>query len=343
MPFHIIRNDITRMPVDAIVNAANSSLLGGGGVDGAIHRAAGPELLAECRTLGGCPTGEARITKGYGLPCRYVIHTVGPVWNGGLSGESQALRSCYRNALRLAQQHGCESVAFPLISSGAYGYPYERALNIAKETILRFLHDDDNMTVYLVLYERRRISDESRFARVQHFLMQNHQPMVLAAPSIAPPPEPRRRLSFPFFHQPEEAPPEGMTCSAPSISLSLEDMLGQIDESFSQMVRRKIQERGMTNAECYKRANIDKKLFSKINSDPHYRPKKPTAVALAIALQLNMDETRELLMKAGYALSRSEKFDIIIEYFITIQHYDIFDINDALFDYDQPLLGNVLL
>jgi len=348
MPLLIVRNDITKMEVDAIVNAANSSLLGGGGVDGCIHRAAGPELLAECRTLHGCPAGEARLTGGYRLPARYVIHTVGPVWQGGHHQEKELLTSCYRSSLALARDNGCRSVAFPLISAGIYGYPREQALKVAVDTIGEFLLENE-MTVYLVIFDRASFQiSEQLFADVAQYIDDNyaaeHDDTAV------------RRLQSPGaadFNQTAAAPqarrPKGLTgglsdegrhhpCSDAK-SESLEQMLAQIDESFSEMLLRKITEKGMSDAECYKKANIDRKLFSKIRSNPHYQPSKPTAAAFAVALQLSMAETRELLMKAGYALSRSSRFDLVITYFIEHRQYNIFEINEVLFRLDQQLLG----
>ena len=335
MPLHIVRNDITKMKVDAIVNAANSTLLGGGGVDGCIHRAAGPELLAECRTLNGCETGDAKITKAYRLPCKYVIHTVGPIWHGGQHNERELLISCYRTSLALAKEKNCETVAFPLISAGAYRYPKDQALRIAIDTIGEFILEHD-MTVYIVIFDRKSYQISAKlFADIAAFIDDRY-----AAPYEEECIERRRQLLAL-----EEAE---MTCCeirnagaalAPVQAMTLDEALGQIDESFSEMLLRKIKESGMTEADCYKKANISRKLFSKIRSDRLYKPSKPTAIAFAVALQLSMEETKDLLMKAGFALSHSNKFDIIIEFFIEHGNYNIFEINEALYAFDQSLLG----
>ena len=330
MPLQIIRNDITRMKVDAIVNATNSSLLGGGGVDGCIHRAAGPELLAECKMLGGCETGSAKITKGYRLPCKYVIHAVGPRWRDGKHGEREKLISCYRTSLVLANENGCETVAFPLISSGIYGYPKDQALKVAIDTISDFLLEND-MTVYIVILDRKSYQiGEKLFADIAAYIDDNYADAHTDSRAS------RFRLMQMFSDEPEEAifgAPMGASAQ------SLDDALSQIDESFSEMLLRKIDEKGMSDAQCYKKANIDRKLFSKIRSDRLYKPSKPTVLAFAIALELPLDETKEMLMKAGFALSHSNKFDIIIEYFIERENYNVFEINEALFAFDQRLLG----
>ena len=329
MPLHIVRNDITTMKVDAIVNAANESLLGGGGVDGAIHRAAGPELLAECRGLGGCKTGQAKITRGYRLPAKYVIHAVGPVWQGGGHGERELLAGAYRASLELALVNGCRTVAFPLISAGAYGYPKDRALKTAVDVIGDFLLVHD-MTVYLVIFDRAAFSiGEKLFADIAAYIDDRY----VEEHTDRREEQYRRAMTFAA-----EAPP--LCASAcPSVPGSLDEALGRLDESFSQMLLRKIDEKGMTDAQCYKKANIDRKLFSKIRSDAHYRPSKPTAMAFAVALELPLDEAQELLEKAGFAFSHASKFDIIVEYFIARRNYDIFAINEALFAFDQSLLG----
>ncbi len=336
MPLQIIRNDITKMKVDAIVNAAKNSLLGGGGVDGAIHDAAGPGLLEECRTLGGCETGRAKITGGYDLPCKHVIHTVGPVYRDGKHGEPELLKSCYRESLRLAKEANCGTVAFPLISSGVYGYPKAEALRIAVDTIGEFLEDND-MTVYIVIFDRKAYQiGEKLYSDIEAYIDDNY--VDEHSDDFA---ERRRRMILARRDEIEEdgicaMPMPAMKQAAP---MSLDEAVGQIDESFSEMLLRKIDESGMTDAQVYKKANIDRKLFSKIRSAKNYKPSNPTALAFAIALELSLDETKDLLMKAGFALSHSSKSDIIIEYFISHGNYNIFEINEALFAFDQSLLG----
>lgn len=330
MPLEIVRNDITKMTVDAIVNAANESLLGGGGVDGAIHRAAGAGLLAACRTLGGCKTGRAKITGGYNLPAKYVIHTVGPIYKDGRQGEKALLESCYRESLALAKEHKCETVAFPLISSGAYRYPKDRALKVAVDVISDFLLENE-MMVYIVIFDKAAYKiSEKLFTDIAEYIDDNYvdEHTDYCCESM--------RISMPL--QPIMAA-EICECEATAAPDDLDSKLKQIDESFSQMLLRKIDEKGMTDAQCYKKANIDRKLFSKIRSDVHYKPSKPTTIAFAISLELSLDETEDMLKKAGFALSHSNKFDIIIEYFISKGNYNIFEINEALFAFDQSLLG----
>lgn len=326
MPLLFIRNDITKMPVDAIVNAADESLLGGGGVDGCIHRAAGPELLAECRRLGGCRTGEAKLTGAYRLPCRYVIHTVGPVWRGGEHGEREQLVSCYRNSLRLAKEQGCETVAFPLISSGIFGYPKDQALRVAVDTIGAFLLEHD-MTVYLVIFDRRAYQISGKlFADIAEYI-DDHYVEAHTDPGA-------ERLRRGALHREMAAP-----MCAPMAAPALDDLLEHLDAGFSETLLRLIDRSGKKDSEVYKKANVDRKLFSKIRNNSNYKPSKPTALAFAIALELDLAETKDLLARAGYALSASSKFDVIVEYFIRQGNYDIFAINEALFAFDQSLLG----
>ena len=338
MPLEIVRNDITKIKVDAIVNAANESLLGGGGVDGAIHRAAGSGLLAECRTLGGCKTGKAKITGGYNLPAKYLIHTAGPIYNDGNHGEKALLESCYRESLTLAKEYNCETVAFPLISSGVYGYPKDQALKVAIDVISDFLLENE-MTVYIVIFDKAAYKiSEKLFSDIAEYIDDNYvdehtnyrrESIRMNAPMA--PCAKRKKADVDFL--------EICDCKAMVAEDDLDAKLRQIDESFSQMLLRKIDEKGMTDAECYKKANIDRKLFSKIRSDIHYKPSKPTALAFAISLELSLNETEDMLRKAGFALSHSNKFDIIIEYFISKGNYNIFEINEALFAFDQSLLG----
>ena len=374
MPLLLVRNDITKMNVDAIVNAANPSLLGGGGVDGAIHRAAGPELLEECRTLGGCKTGEAKLTRGYRLSAKYVIHTVGPVWRDGQHGEEHLLRSCYRRSLELAAEKGCESVAFPLISSGVYGYPKAEAFQVATSAIAAFLEAHE-LRVYLVLFDRAAfLLGAERFGEIRDYIddayaeaearrPENRKSARWAreprdsfegdtgelfsadtlekaeadacfecapAPAAAPAPtqaKPSKKPLLPLFQK-------------KSADKDLDQLLRQLDEGFSQTLLKLIDEKGMTDVQCYKKANVDRKHFSKIRSDPHYKPSKTTAVAFALALELTLPETQSLLSRAGYTLSHSFLFDIIIEACIQRGIFSVLDVNELLFAYDQPLLGS---
>ena len=336
MPLQIVRQDITKINVDAIVNAANSSLMGGGGVDGCIHRAAGPKLLDECKTLGGCNTGDAKITGAYNLPCKYVIHTVGPVYKDGQQGEENLLRSCYITSLQLAKKHNCESVAFPLISSGIFGYPKADALRVAVDTISSYLLEND-MCIYIVIFDKNSYEISGKlFADIEEFIDDNYvnEHFLLY-------PENRIRKEMQYSEQKSMSISMGVDDNGEDFEriLSLEEVIEHIDESFTEMLLRKIDEKGMKDSECYKKANIDRKLFSKIRSDIHYKPSKSTVIAFAIALELSLEETKDMLMKAGFALSHSSKFDLIIEFFIRKGNYNVFEINEALFAYDQVLLG----
>lgn len=335
MPLKIVRNDITKMAVDAIVDPTNCALRGDGGLDAAIHRAAGPGLEAACAALGGCKTGEAKVTEGFDLPCKYIIHTVGPVWRGGLFGEKRQLTACYQSALALAKAHGCASVAFPLISAATNGYPRAKALRVAVDAIAGFLLENE-MEVYIVVFTREEVAvSEKLFQAVEQYIDD-----IYAGERFEAPRGKRRQADR------EEAAAGSfadMPCLAPSgptmDMYTLAEMLDQVDESFGKTVLRKIDEKGMTDVECYKRANIDRRLFNKIKNEPNYRPGKQTALAIAIALRLTLSETKELLMKAGFALSHSNKADIVVEYCIKSGLYDIFQINELLFRFDLSPLG----
>jgi O-acetyl-ADP-ribose deacetylase (regulator of RNase III) len=331
MPFTIVRQDITKMKVDAIVNAANTMLKMGGGVCGAIFSAAGEyNLQAACDKLAPIKTGEAVITPGFLLPAKYIIHTAGPIYRDGKSGEEEQLRSCYRNSLKRALENKCESIAFPLISSGIYGYPRDKALQAATDTIYEFLNEQD-MDIYLVVFDKASfIISEELIGEVESYIDEHY---VNAKTDRR---RARQLLDF-----------EGEAVSESFIKFSLKEdralkldsLFDNLDEPFSETLLKLIDARGKTDVEVYKRANLDRKLFSKIRTGKGYMPGKRTVIALAIALELTLDETEDLLKKAGYALSHSQKFDVIIEYFIVNGIYDIFRINEVLFKYDLPLLG----
>lgn len=336
MPLHIIRQDITKLKCDAIVNAANNTLLGGGGVDGAIHKVAGVELLEECKTLGGCRTGDAKITKGYNLPCNYVIHTVGPIWHGGTRGEKLLLQSCYTKSLSLAKENNCSSVAFPLISSGAYGYPKDKALSVAVETISKFLFDNE-MTVYIVVFDKDayQISERLFYDVAEYiddnYVSENEEPLSYKRQ--------RRVFSRECFFDVKNVCCEKNLANLESPDLSLIDMIANIDDTFAVTLLKLIDVKGMTDVECYKKANVSKQTWYKIMNERDYKPSKNTVISFAIALKLSLEETKHLLSTVGFTLSKSSKFDIIIEYFLLKKEYNIFTINETLFKFDQVCLG----
>jgi O-acetyl-ADP-ribose deacetylase len=340
MPMKIVRNDITKMSVDAIVNAANTALKMGGGVCGAIFSAAGAQKLQEeCHSIGMCHVGEAVITSGYSLPAKYIIHTVGPIWNGGSSKEANLLHNCYRNSLALAWQKKCKSIAFPLISSGIYGYPKDQALHVAISAIGEFLLNHD-MMIYLVVYDKKSyVLSEKLFTAIEKYIDDNYVEEHLNYESRIYMESYELDQVHNILEESYQSRESYTPMPAKKRKRRLEELINQLDESFSHMLLRLIDEKGMTDVETYKRANIDRKLFSKIRSGKGYNPSKITAIALAISLRLNLDETRDLLNKAGYSLSHSNKFDVIIEYFIEEGNYNIHEINEALFAFDQALLG----
>jgi O-acetyl-ADP-ribose deacetylase (regulator of RNase III) len=336
MPFTIVRQDITKMNVDAIVNATNTDLAMGGGVCGAIFKAAGSSRLqSACDKLAPIKTGEAVITPGFNLPAKYVIHAAGPVYRDGKHDEEQLLRAAYTNSLKRAVENKCESIAFPLISSGIYGYPKADALRVAAAAIRNFISDHD-IDVSLVVFDKAAftISKEllgevesyidEHYVEERHFQLRDLHEVKRSAfeDSGAYPPAPM------------QAPTEASVPVA-----GLDDLIGELDEPFSKTLLRLIDSKGKTDSEVYKRANIDRRHFSKIRGNEGYMPSKRTAIALAVALELSLDETDDLLERAGYALSHSHKFDVIVEYFIKLRKYNIFEINEVLFHYDQPLLG----
>jgi O-acetyl-ADP-ribose deacetylase (regulator of RNase III) len=339
MPLIIIRNDITKVNADAIVNATDSLFSGGGGSDKAIHLAAGSGMRQECKALGGCELGKAKITRAYKLNARYVIHTVGPSWLGGGMGEEELLADCYRNSLALAKEKNLESIAFPVISSGAFEYPKGMALKIANSVIVDFLLEND-MTVYLVVYDKETLRvSEKLFSSVKKYIDDNYI-------------DERERERYSVCRADRKTTPiiqeidsqKTYSSSLEEIKAhvrkkrSLDDVVGHLDESFSQTLLRMIDERKMKDSDVYHRANIDRKLFSKIRGNIGYNPSKPTALAFAISLGLNVDETKDLLLRAGFALSNSSMSDVIIQYFIEEGNCDILEINETLFYFGQKTL-----
>ena len=365
MPFEIIRGDITGLNVDAVVNAANPEPVVGYGVDAGIHQKAGPRLLEARKKIGPIPVGQAAVTRGYDLSAKYVIHAVGPVWEDGGRGEEALLRRTYDSALALAAKKRCRSAAFPLLSSGNCGFPKGVALRTAVSAFRAFLADHD-MRIVLAVFDRDAFDLSGQlFRSVRSYIDENYiqsklqaeyglTGSALTADKLPRLMSARRQARFrktdyltgtaPMAVPPPAAQTDMPPAAAPQMAKmaaprGLEELLKKTDAGFSETLLRLIDRTGKKDAEIYKKANIDRKLFSKIRSNPAYKPSKPTAVAFAIALELDLEETRDFIGRAGFALTHSSKFDIIVEYFILHGNYDVFALNEILFAFDQPLIG----
>ncbi len=378
MPFSIVRDDISRVHADVLVNAANVRLAPGGGVCGALFSAAGfDEMRAACEAIGGCATGDAVATPAFNLPARWCVHAVGPIWRGGRAHEEELLHRCYRSAFARAVELGARSVAFPLISAGIYGFPVERALAIAREEVAAFLRHHDEVALTLVVFERAVVQmgnalveqvqeyiddeyvDSSSFMRRDMGELERElqwtedasaplsvemaEPVALPEclqeddASIAAP----RPFVAANIRMPGAAMPGALSRAGATLDAEIAQLVSTLDAPFSTTLLALIDARGMTDAEVYHRANISRQLFSKIRGNESYRPSKQTVVALAIALELDMSATQDLLARAGFTLSKSSKFDVIVRFFIERGIYDLFQLNEVLFAYDLPLVGSV--
>ena len=326
------------MQVDAIINPTNEYLFPTGGTDLVIHKAAGPELFEECQKLGKCDVGTAKITNAFRLPCKFVIHTVGPVWEGGNKGETELLISCYNECLSLAKEHNCESVAFPLISSGLYGYPKDKVLKIAINTISTFLFDNE-MTVYLCVFDKKAYElSEKLFSGIESYIDDNY--VLRTTDNYS---ETAYILQSRSYDEPECCETTAVECASvcdvgtPAEKVSLDDFI-KLDESFALKLIKLIDAKGISDVECYKKANVSKQTWHKLMTDKHYKPNKKTAISFAIALELSLDETQKLLSSVGFVLSDSSIFDIIIKYCLENEIYNVFEIDSVLFKYDQETL-----
>ena len=357
MPFQIIRNDITKVKADAIVNTANPRPVIGSGTDSAIYAAAGEDqLLAERKKIGNIKPGCAASTPAFNLDAKYIIHTVGPAWIDGSHGERETLRSCYAQSLALAAELACESIAFPMIATGVYGFPKDEALNIALSEVGKFLLTHE-MKIILVVFDRKALELSKNLVGGITEYIDEHSVKALREMEygggrmsknrlmeeerrIAA--ERRRRMEASVLEEEclEESIALPSAAPFPDVAgKSLDEVLGGKEDTFQQRLFKLIDASGMDDVTVYKRANIDRKVFSRIRCKEDYKPKKKTAVAFAIALELDMPTMLDLLSRAEIAFSPSSKFDLIVSYFITNRNYDIFEINAALFKYGQPILG----
>ena len=345
MAFQIVRNDITNMCVDAIVNSANPRPVVGLGTDSSIHEKAGPELLAARQKIGPIPLGQAAITPAFRLPARYVIHTVGPVWDGGSYGEEKLLRSCYDESLKLALEHDCKSIAFPLIATNNYGFPKDKALQIAVAAFSEFLMEHE-MLIYLVVFDRTayRLSEKlvsSIASYIDDHYVDLWEEATYGGDKEYRQQNIRRRRDLELYRE-SSVCEDAVPCAPMAMpkAASLPDFLKQADAGFTETLLKLIDKTGKKDSQIYKKANLSKQHFSKIRNNPNYKPTKQTAIALALALELDLEATKDLIGRAGYALSNSSKFDLIIRYFIEQGNYNVVEINIALYEFDQSLLGS---
>lgn len=344
MPFTIVKKNITKIRCDAIVNPTNEDLIPLGGADAEIHQVAGKELDEMCRSIGKLGVGKAKITPAYRLPCKYVIHTVGPRWRGGGYYEKELLQSCYQEALKIAKGTKCKSVAFPLISSGLHGYPKNEVLKVALSVIKEFLYEND-MRVYLVLFDKEEYAlNEKTVQEIAEYIKEEYEEI--------------REDDLPFetyciekslspcgFEERLESAKRLIAYSRKkfvSDYLSCENIFEDMYDGFALSLMQLIDAKGMGDVECYKKANVSRQTWYKILNDPNYKPNKKTILSFAIALELDIEETQKLLATAGFVLSKSSKFDLIIMYCIKKEIYDVFEIDSILFQYDQETLASKL-
>lgn len=341
MPLYYIRTDLTKFKCDAIVLSADSSLLNGGGVFGAAASVGGNDFFLALRALKGCALGLAKSFKNSRFPCEHIIVTAAPTWKDGKSGEIRILTACYINSLEKALSKGCKKVAVNLIDSRIYGFPSEIAQIVAVESISSYLETHD-MDVYLVSFDYKQYGEQRDTSKLLERFLDDYyngydQSLIkkevdaFVGGQVTKSIVGTKKVVFGRHTIPK---PDLF-----KISKELEERLKERDESFSTMLFRKIDELGIKDSDCYTRAHISKQVFSKIRCKNDYRPTKQTVLALAVALELSLEETVEMLRKAGFAFSQNSCFDIIVTFFIQNQIYDIGTINEYLYQYDQSLLG----
>ena len=339
MPFQIIRQDITKMKVDAIVNPANPLPGFGESIDSAVYAAAGNQLLEKRLELGVIEAGNSFLTPGYELTAKYIIHTVGTYWQGGEEGEEEILRACYRSTFFIAKENKVESLATPLLASGSYGFPKGIALRIALSEIETFLSSCD-IQIYLVVFDEQsyRLSSEL-YGDIDSYINERY----VEEKNLEEYPSGKRRRRERNVNQCSdeyhEMVPEFSSCSY----RSLDEVIGNLEKTFMEMVFTYADQKNITDAEIWRRANLDKRAFSKLKCGKTKNPSKTTALALAIALELSLDDTKDLLSRAGLALSRCSKQDLIVQYFIEHKVFDVLEINTVLFDHNEAPLGYQLI